>query len=102
MTEFAGILASVPRSAAQVVTLLNSLRANTRAYVRVWRAEPGFQVQGEDLPDPPPSVSMILTRGAAAALGAGMSRNSKVDELEIGMENAVVSGAKTVQVEVRE
>jgi hypothetical protein len=102
MTEFAGTLASVPRSAAQVVTLLNSLRANTRAYVRVWRAEPGFQVQGEDLPDPPPSVSMILARGATAAQGAGMSRNSKVAELEIGVENAVVSGAKTVQVEVKE
>jgi hypothetical protein len=102
MTEFAGTLGAVPRSAAQVVTLLNSLRGNTRAYVRVWRPEPSFQVQGEDLPDPPPSVAMILTRSAVAAGGAGMGRNSKVAELEIGVDNAVVSGAKTLQVEVKE
>jgi hypothetical protein len=84
------------------VTLLNSLRANTRAYVRVWRAEPGFQVQGEDLPDPPPSVAMFLGRRATAASGAGMTRNSKVAEIEIGVVNAVVSGTKTLQVEVKE
>ncbi len=102
MTEFASTLTSVPRSAAQVVALLNGLRTNTRAYVRVWRAEPGFQVQGEDLPDPPPSVSMILGRGATAAGGAGTARNSKVAELEIGVDNAVVSGSKTLQVEVKE
>ncbi|MCE5307514.1 MAG: hypothetical protein LLG20_07715 [Acidobacteriales bacterium] len=102
MTEFGGTLTAVPRSAAQVVTLLNSLRANTGAYVRVWRAEPAFQVQGEDLPDPPPSVAMILTRSAAAAQGAGVARNSKVAELQIGVENAVVSGYKTLQVEVKE
>jgi len=102
MTEFAGTLTSVPRSATQVVALLNGLRANTRAYVRVWRAEPGFQVQGEDLPDPPPSVSMILGRGATAAGGTSSARNSKVAELEIGVDNAVVSGSKTLQVEVKE
>jgi hypothetical protein len=102
MTEFAGTISAVPRSAAQVVTLLNSLRANTRAYVRVWRAEPGFQVQGEDLPDPPPSVAMFLGRRATAASGAGMTRNSKVAEIEIGVVNAVVSGTKTLQVEVKE
>jgi hypothetical protein len=102
MTEFAGTVSAVPRSASQVVTLLNSLRANTRAYVRVWRAEPGFQVQGEDLPDPPPSVAMILGRGATAAMGAGLVRNSKVAELQIGVDNAVVSGSKTLQVEVKE
>jgi len=102
MTEFGGTLSAVPRSAARVVTLLNSLRANTRAYVRVWRAEPAFQVQGEDLPDPPPSVAMILTRSATATQGTGMARNSKVAELEIGVENAVVSGSKTLQVEVKE
>jgi hypothetical protein len=45
---------------------------------------------------------MILTRSAVAAGGAGMGRNSKVAELEIGVDNAVVSGAKTLQVEVKE
>lgn len=102
MTEFAGTISAVPRSAAQMVTLLNSLRANTRAYVRVWRAEPAFQVQGEDLPDPPPSVAMFLGRRATAAAGAGMTRNSKVAELEMGVGNAVVSGTKTLFVEVKE
>jgi hypothetical protein len=98
LSEFRQILASTPRSAEQLVTSVNKLRANTKAYVRVWRAEPNFQLDAEDFPDPPPSLALIL----GASQTALQTRNSKVAELEISAGDAVISGTKTVQVEVKE
>jgi hypothetical protein len=98
LSEFRQILASTPRSAEQLVASVNKLRANTKAYVRVWRAEPNFQLDAEDFPDPPPSLALIL----GASQTALQTRNSKVAELEISAGDAVISGTKTVQVEVKE
>ncbi len=98
LSEFRQILGSTPRSAEQLVASVNKLRANTKAYVRVWRAEPNFQLEAEDFPDPPPSLALIL----GSSQGALQMRNSKVAELEISAGDAVISGTKTVQVEVKE
>jgi len=92
---------SVPKSPTQLVSFLNNLHPNTNAYVRVWRTDPAFEVQGQDLPDPPPSVGLILAR-AQAAQGAWIPRGSKVDELQIETGDVVVTGSKTVQVEVKQ
>jgi len=92
---------SVPKSATQLVSFLNNLHPNTNAYVRVWRTDPAFEVQGQDLPDPPPSVGLILAK-AQAAQGAWIPRGSKIDELHIETGDVVVTGSKTVQVEVKE
>jgi len=92
---------SVPKSPTQLVSFLNNLHPNTNAYVRVWRTDPAFEVQGQDLPAPPPSVGLILAK-AQAAQGAWIPRGSKVDELQIETGDVVVTGSKTVQVEVKE
>ena len=89
---------STPRSVQQLVGNVNKLRANTKAYVRVWRPEPNFQLEGEDFPDPPPSLALIL----GASQNAVQARNSKLLELEISAGDAVISGAKTAQVEIKE
>jgi SpoIVB peptidase S55 len=90
-----------PKSPTQLVSFLNNLRPNTNAYVRVWRTDPAFQVQGQDLPDPPASVGLILAR-TQAAQGVWIPRGSKVDEIQIPTGDVVVSGSKTAQVEVTE
>jgi hypothetical protein len=92
---------AVPKSPTQLISFLNNLRPNTNAYVRVWRTDPAFEVQGQDLPDPPPSVGLILAK-AQAAQGAWLPRGSKVDELQIETGDVVVTGSKTAQVEVKE
>jgi hypothetical protein len=66
--------------------------------VRVWRQDPNFQLEGEDYPDPPPSLALIL----AATQTALQTRNSKVAEIEIDAGDVVISGTKTVQVEVKD
>ena len=92
---------AVPKSPTQLVSFLNGLHPNTDAYVRVWRTDPAFEVQGRDLPDPPPSVGLILAK-AQAAQGVWFPRGSKIGELQIETGDVVVTGSKTAQVEVKE
>ncbi len=99
--EFRGLLGTQPRSPQQLVSFLNGLRENTKAYVRVWRAEPSFQVQGEELPNPPASVAMLLGR-AQASLGGMAMRNAKIAEIPIDAAGYAVTGSRTIQVEVKE
>ena len=102
LTEFRQIIGTQPKSISQLISTVNSLRANTKAYVRVWRPEPAFQLEGEDFPDPPPSVALILA-GSQTTLGSvTQTRNSKLAELEIGAGDCAINGSKTIQVEVKE
>jgi len=101
LLDYQQLASTAPKSPTQLVSFLNSLRPNTSAYVRVWRTDPAFQVQGQDLPDPPPSVGLILNK-AQAAQGIWFPRGSKIDELQIQTGNVVVTGSKTVTVDVKE
>jgi len=101
LLDYQQLAATVPKSPTQLVGFLNNLRTNSNAYVRVWRTDPAFQVQGSDLPNPPASLGLILAR-AQAAQGSWLPRGSKVDELQIPTGDAVVTGSKTVPVEVKE
>lgn len=102
LTEYQQLLGNAPKSATQLVTSLNSLRPNTNAYIRVWRPEPDFQVQGTDLPNPPPSLALALAKAQGTPSGQWLTRGSTIAELEIDTGNAVVTGSKTVQVDVKE
>jgi len=102
LTEFRQVLGAQPKSIGQLISTVNSLRANTKAYVRVWRPEPAFQLEGADFPDPPPSVALILAGAQTTMGGISQTRNSKMAELEIGAGDCAISGSKTIQVEVKE
>lgn len=103
IVEFQAAVGTPQHSPAQVLNLLNGLRSNTKAYVRVWRSEPSFTVEGRDLPDPPPSLAMILTRAQAGSTNLVSARGAKLAELEVSPgPGLVVTGTKTVQVEVKE
>jgi hypothetical protein len=99
--DYQQLVAALPKSPTQAISFLNNLRPNTNAYVRVWRTDPAFLVQGEDLPDPPPSLGLILAK-AQVAQGTWLARGSKIDELRIATGDVVVTGSKTVPVEVKE
>jgi hypothetical protein len=99
LTEFRQIIGTNLKSPSQLVEFLNSLRGNTKAYVRVWRPDANYNIEGQDFPAPPPSIERILARSQPALGSAAFSRNSKVAELEIDAGDVVVTGARTVQVE---
>jgi hypothetical protein len=102
LSDFRQILTSSPRTAGQVITTVNNLHPNSKAYVRVWRTDPAYQLAGADLPDPPASVAMILSGSQSTLAGVTSVRNSKVAEMEVDGGDMVISGVKTIQVEVKE
>jgi hypothetical protein len=102
LLELQTAMSTPARDAAQLLELLNSARSNSGAYVRVWRSDASYTVDGREFSDPPPSVAMILAR-PQIAMGATVNlRGSKIAELTIPVGDSVVTGTKTVQVEVKE
>ena len=58
INDFRQVLTATARTPAQLLAVVNNLHPNTKVYVRVWRTDPAFQLEGADLPDPrPPSRS---------------------------------------------
>lgn len=90
------------RTPEQVAAFLNGMRGNSSAWVRVWRADAGFQTQGEDLPAPPAGMAMIFARTPGALGGPVMARTTKIAEIEIPLGEAIVTGSRTAQVEIKE
>ncbi|MGO9258506.1 MAG: SpoIVB peptidase S55 domain-containing protein [Bryobacteraceae bacterium] len=102
LTDFRAVLTSSPHTPAQLITTVNNLHPNNKAYVRVWRADPSFQLEGAEMPDPPASVALILAGSQSSIAGITQTRNSKIGEMEIDGGDVVISGVKTIQVEVKE
>ncbi len=102
LTDFRQMLLQMPKSPSQLVSMLNRMRPNTKAYIRLWRTEASYDIQGENLPDPPPSAAMILSRMQPSLTGMPAMPNSKVAEIEIGAGDMVVTGSKTIQVDIKE
>jgi len=91
---------SQPKPSEQVISVLNSLRGSTRGYVRIWKSNAAYSLDGRDLPDPPPSVGLILAKTPGATPNPG--RGSTVAELNFDAGDGTISGAKTITVEVKE
>jgi len=107
--DFAGVAASSLGTAERLIETINSYRASDALYVRVWRQEPSFNVAGQlpgsELPDPPPSVMLILADPSASAnsnAALTLTRGAEAARLTIPVGDYVVTGAKTIQVEVKD
>ncbi len=91
------------RTPGQVIRVLNSLRANNKLTVKLWRPEPAYPVPGSELPAPPASIGLILARMQnAGSLALAPGRGAKIAEFDVDLGAFVASGAKTIQVEVKE
>jgi hypothetical protein len=102
LAEYQQWIGSSPRTPDQVVDFLNGLRPNNKAYVRVWRQDPSYQVNGQDLPDLPSSAALIFARQQTNSGTVPLSRGSKIAEIPLDAGDGVVTGSKTAQVEIRE
>jgi hypothetical protein len=68
----------------------------------VWRADAAYSIDGRDLPNPPASLAAILGRSQPGAASLASTRGTKVAEIEVPGGDAVVTGSKTIQIEVKE
>jgi hypothetical protein len=102
LADFRQIVGAVPHSAGQLINTVNDLHPNNKAYVRVWRPDTSFQLEGVDMPAMPPSAALILEGSQPTLAGISQTRNSRIAQIEIDGGDMVISGAKTIQVEVKE
>jgi hypothetical protein len=102
LAELQAASAAPARSAEQVLATLNRLHSNTSAYVRIWRADNAYTVEGRELPAPPASVAMILGRALPPGTSQLNPRGASLAEIEIPAGVNIVSGSKTIQIEVKE
>ncbi len=107
--EFAGLAQSSLHTPERLIDMINAFRGSDAAYLRVWRQEPTFTIAGPlpggDLSDPPPSVMLVLADPFASAnsnAALTLTRGSEIAEVSMPVNGFVVSGSKTVQVEVKE
>ena len=101
--ELMQVAGAKSRTPGQVIRVLNSLRANNKLTVKVWRPEPAYPVPGSELPAPPASIGLILARMQnAGSLPLAPGRGAKIAEFDVDLGAYVASGAKTIQVEVKE
>jgi hypothetical protein len=98
VTELRQAMGETAHSAEQLLSTLARVRSNDKAYVRVWRPQPAYGVAGEELTDPPPSLALVL----GSTQTVSQARNSKMAEFTLDAGNVMVTGAKTVQIEVKE
>jgi hypothetical protein len=102
IADFRQVLTATPRTSMQLIGTVNNLHPNNKAYVRVWRGDPAFQLEGADLPGPPASIALILAGSQSSLAGITQTRNSKIAEMEVDGGEMVISGVKTIQVDVKE
>lgn len=102
LADYQQFITMLPKSPTQVITLLNTLRRNSRAYLRVSRNEVSYQAQGMDLPDPPPSLALVLAKSQGTSAMNLFSQGSIIAEIPIDTGDAFLSGTKSIQVEVKE
>jgi hypothetical protein len=98
ITDLRQLLTESPRSPDQLISNVNRLRPADKAYLRVWRPQPSFMIGSEDIPDPPPSLALVLTAGQSIP----QTRNSKLAEMTIDAGETLITGSKTIQLEVKE
>jgi hypothetical protein len=102
ISDFRQVLTATPHSPGQLITTVNNLHPNNKAYVRVWRPDPAFQLEGVDMPSLPPSAALVLEGSQPTLAGITQTRNSRIAEMEIDGGDMEISGVKTIQVEVKE
>ena len=107
--EFAGLNQSSVPNAVELIRLINTFRDNDAVYVRLWRPQPSFTISSSansaEITDPPPSAALILSDPSDSATtnaALTLTRGSEVAELSSAFPGYVVSGAKTLQVNVKE
>lgn len=100
LAENRSLLMLGSRPPKQLIGILNSLRNYSSAYLRVWRQDPAYTMAGVDYTNLPAGLSMLLARSQQP--GSLTAQGMKLVEIPIDFRDAVVSGSKTIQVEVKE
>jgi hypothetical protein len=90
----------IPRDLDQLIRAINNIRKNDRVYVRLQRPEPSVIIRGEELSSLPPSFSTVITSDRSSSSSLMTLRSSNLYEYELPSTPYVISGQRTLSIEV--
>ena len=90
----------IPRDLDQLIRAINNIRKNDRVYVRLQRPEPSVIIRGEELSSLPPSFSNVITSDRSSSSSLTTLRSSNLYEYELPSTPYVISGQRTLTLEV--
>lgn len=85
------------RSSEDLAETLAKLHPANAYYVRAFRSSPAFQTAGRELSNLPPSIAAVLQKSPGSYLPTYQSR---VLDQEIRLKEGIVSGSKTLTLEI--
>ncbi|MBU1186256.1 MAG: hypothetical protein KJ908_05120 [Acidobacteria bacterium] len=82
----------VPRNLNQLIRLLGNLRKNNRIYFKVFASKPGLFLQGEEMPNLPPSLKSMLASPRAASSAPVEITRSTLSQYQIPIDHVFQGG----------
>jgi len=89
-----------PRDLDQLIRAINHIRKNDRVYVRLQRPEPSVLIRGEEFSNLPPSFSSVITSDRTSSSTLMTLRSSNLYEYELPSTPFVISGQRSLTIEV--
>ncbi len=89
-----------PRDLGQLIRAMNNFRKNDRVYVRLQRPEPAVMIRGEEFSSLPPSFSSVITSDRSSSSSLTTLRSSNLYEYELPSTPFVISGQRSLSIEV--
>jgi SpoIVB peptidase S55 len=89
-----------PRDLDQLIKAINNIRKNDRVYVRLQRPEPSVLIRGEEFSNLPPSFSSVITSDRTSSSSLTTLRSSNLYEYELPSTPFVISGQRSLTIEV--
>lgn len=90
------------RELPQLVRAINHIRRNNQLYLRVMRPDAAYVLYGEQLPAPPPSLARVLASDPSIDDDIPSLRSSTVLDTQSDPLPFVISGMKTITLDVKE
>ena len=95
----AAITQFVPRSAAELIATMNSLKRPDRLYAVISRTSTGAVIGSSEMPNLPPSMMATLNNDRTAG-GSKPTVQTLIGEIELPAGGHVVTGTQTLSIEV--
>jgi hypothetical protein len=89
-----------PTSLRQLIKAINNLKKNDRLYVRLYRDQAGAVIQGEPLPDLPPSLLALYKSEKTSGEVKTINQVIYVEH-ELPATDSVLSGQKIIKIKVK-
>ncbi|PYV45614.1 MAG: hypothetical protein DMG06_01730 [Acidobacteria bacterium] len=89
-----------PRDLDQLIRAINNIRKNDRVYVRLQRPEPSVILRGEEFSTLPPSFNTVITSDRSSSSSLSTMRSSNLYEYELPSTPFVITGQRSLTLEV--